>query len=418
MKRYLSPLNLLLLLGLSGYLLLLAVTISHTQPPLHDEPYFLANMDLYREFGFSRDFLLQMEDQAPGPLYQFVHAALQPLTHLDVPGVRLVNVFMLGLAICLLALLMRRMSGLTWKVAFVCALNMMAAPMIWQISGMALTEIPAMLFSFLSVLLLWFALRVPGYPAVVTIIAAGLLAGLGILGRTPFLALVLAALVMIAWYIRAKRYRQVGLLSLYIVISLAVCLPVFNIWGGLTPPKQAYISNGLSLWHGILGFSYAAMVTLIIAPRWFIFSKRIAVGLGITYLVCLTLNLGVFSFTYTPLNKALARVMPPYFMEVYPYLISPFLATLAIYFAICLLIWYRRNEAQPFNIYLLTVVTLLLCSNLAVTHLFSSRYVAQLVPFFLPVLWQAERINGWKTWRYVLGMLLGFLSLETYFNFS
>ncbi|WP_109700563.1 hypothetical protein [Chitinophaga deserti] len=418
-KRYLNPKTLLLATGISGYLILLILTLLHRQPPLHDEPFFLANVVLYDDYGFTERFLLEMQDQAPGPLYQFVHSPLRPLTHLQAPGVRLVNVFFLGGIIALLAVLMRQLWKIDNLTAFTYALCALAAPVMWQVSGMALTEIPSMLASFLSVVVLWFALKQEKpVPSLALGLAAGIFAGLGILGRAPFLVLVPASLLMACLYLyRGERIRVVTLI-IYSLTALAISVPVFMIWKGFTPPQQAFVGHGISIWHGLLGFGYAALITLIIAPRWFIFNKTIVWLLAAGYIICLGLNLTLFHFEYAPLNKALGKVLPDFIMQLYPFIISPFLCVLALYFMACLLVWMYKSVATPFKVYLIAVTGLLLCSNFAVTHLFSSRYIAQIVPFLIPVLWPADEINHSKIARYAVGMVVGILSLETYFNFS
>ena len=419
MKRLFRPQPVLLAAGIAGFLVLFIITLMHRQPPLHDEPYFLHNVALYQETGLSRDFLLEMKDQAPGPLYQFVHTALLPFTGLDVPGVRLVNVFFLGAIIVLLALLLRQIWQADMKKAWAVSLCVLAAPVVWQVSGMALTEIPSLFFSFASVVVLWFALKTDRtWPALGLGLLAGALAGLGILGRAPFLVLLPAGGVMALMYLLRKDYLRVVTIIIYGVVALASCLPVFLIWKGFTPPAQAYISHGFSIWHGLLGFGYAALITLILAPRWFVFNRKTLYWMAGGYLVCLALNLFVLHFTYAPLNKGLEKIMPGFFMRLYPFLISPFLCVLAIYFMVCMLIWLKRYVATPFKVFLIFLIGLLLCSNFAVTHLFSSRYIAQIVPFLILVLWPAEEINHSKIARYAVGMIIGIVSLETYFNFA
>jgi hypothetical protein len=60
---------------------------------------------------------------------------------------------------------------------------------------------------------------------------------------------------------------------------------------------------------------------------------------------------------------------------------------------------------------------LMLATNLKVMHLFSSRYVAQAAPFFVLLLLSYDKISYNKCLRAIAGMIIGFLSLETYFHF-
>ena len=181
--------KLLLITGIVGYLFILLLTLLHQQAPLFDEAFFVKNFELYEKYGLSREFLLQMQDQAPGPLYEFVHFAFRPLTNLTTPGIRLVNVFLLGMTILLLA----KIISLTHSKSFVHALNfavaLIAIPMIWQVTGLALTEMPTIFFSILSVLLLLLAIRNENALVKSSLYAvlAGIAFGLSILGRSPFL---------------------------------------------------------------------------------------------------------------------------------------------------------------------------------------------------------------------------------------
>ena len=153
------PEKLLLWTGIGGYLFILVLTFFHRQPPLFDEAFFVKNFALYAEHGLSQKFLVEMQDQAPGPLYEIVHFAFKPLTKLNTPGIRLVNVFLLGLTILVIAKTIGVYTRKTFAASLTEAVALVAVPMVWQVTGMALTEMPTMFFSMLSVLLLLLATR-------------------------------------------------------------------------------------------------------------------------------------------------------------------------------------------------------------------------------------------------------------------
>jgi 4-amino-4-deoxy-L-arabinose transferase-like glycosyltransferase len=419
MKKWLLPANLLLLIGITAYVFLVLLTIYHKQPPLYDEPLFIPNVYLFEQYGLSREFLVNINQQAPGPLYQFIHYPLRGITHLQTPGIRLVNTFLLGLMILVLTIIITRIYAANRRQAFMLALGIMTVPMVWTVSGMALTEIPPMFFATLSVVLLWFALRQQetALPlSLFTGLLAGFALGLAILGRSPFLVLVPAAgALLINNFHNARRWP---LLVIYCGVALAMCLPVFYIWKGLTPPQQAFTgAGGLSGEHGMLGFAYGALITFLLAPRWFYFSKSVMLYMAGAYVVLLILNVTAVHWEYAPLNIAMGKVMPAAVMQVYPYIMAPALAVVAGYFVICSALrgWERRTE--PFFLFLLAAVMLLLATNFKVTHLFSSRYVAQAAPLFVLLLLGYDKITYGKIARTVIGMVIGLLSLETYFLF-
>lgn len=411
--------RILLITGLLGYLAILLITLLHRQPPLFDEVLFIPNVHLLERYGLSREFLFNIDNQAPGPLYQFVHYPLRGLTHLTTPGIRLVNVSFLGLLLLLMTVILMLMRQQSFGKAFALSLALVAVPMVWQVSGLALTEMPAMFFSILSVLLLFLALRkdTAVLKSSMLALAGGGSLGLAILGRSPFLVMVPAAFLFVLYETgNAHRWRIVGI---YAAAALGMTVPVFIIWHGLTPPRQAFVGEGFSLWHGILAFAYGAMLTLIVAPAWYFFNKRILLGLAGLYLFFLLLNVTWLGYTYSSLSEALRKVLPPFLMRIYPYALSPFLATLAVYFIVCSAVRAREQRKDERWVFLLLCGMLILASTFKVTHLFSTRYVAQAVPFFVLIMTGAKKDDPiFRTGRFVLGMVLGFLSLETYFLFQ
>lgn len=399
--------------------MLVLITVYHKQPPLYDEPLFIPNVYLFEQYGLSKEFLLKINEQAPGPLYQFIHYPLKGITHLQTPGIRLVNTGLLGGMILLLTAIITRLNKVDKKQAFLLALNMMAIPMVWNVSGMALTEIPAMFFATLSVLFLLQALHNQNSSLPLSLLLAllaGVATGLSILGRSPFLIMVPAAGALLTGNFQDR--RRWALLAVYAGTALAMCLPVFIIWKGLMPPQQAFTAaGGLSPQHGMLAFAYGALVTFILAPEWFIFNKRILLFMLAAYALLLLANLTVVRFKYAPLYFSLAKVLPIAFMRLYPFIIVPVLAVIAAYFSVCSLVraWQRRTD--PFFLFLFLCAMLMLATNLKVMHLFSSRYAAQAAPFLVLLLLRYDKITYNKFLRAVAGMVIGFLSLETYFHF-
>ncbi len=409
----------LLKTGLAGFFILIIITVLHHQPPLFDEVLFIPNVYLYEEQGLTSEFLRNMTNQAPGPLYQFVHVFFKPLTHYQNPQLRLVNVFLLILTFLLIAKIITLISKTRFTPALTIASGIIAIPMMWQISGMALTEIPAIFFGILSLLLFILAMSkeeskpVLGYLLAIT---GGISLGLSILGRSPFLLLGVAAPVFILYKLKSvKRWANV---LLFLLPAAAICIPVFMIWGGLYPPQQRFVSQGgISIWNGILSLAYGAIVVLLIAPRWYIFNKRVLFLLIGGYIVLLLLNYFVLKYTYYPLSITLLKVFPPSFMSFYPYIIAPFLGVAAIYFSCCSLVRLYENRHNPYLVFFLAIGFLLLLSSFKVTHLFSSRYVAQAAPFLLIACKDYDRWSLSRLFRLIIGIGIGILSLETYFSF-
>ena len=412
------PEKLFLITGLAGYLFIVLLTCFHQQPPLFDEAFFVKNFALYEKYGLSSKFLVEMQDQAPGPLYEIVHFTFRPLTGLTTPGIRLVNVFLLGLTIIVLAKIISFTNRRPFLDSSSDALALIAVPMVWQVTGMALTEMPTMFFSILSVYLLLLAIRNENSVIKSSMFAvlAGIAFGLAVLGRSPFLTLCIASLALLPGNFKSKaRWR---ILVLYSLCGLSMAVPVFLTWNGLVPPQQSFIGQGFSIWHGMLSFAYGGLLTIIIAPRWFYFNKKTVFWLLGCYALLLVVNVFMVHYAYTPLVKTMEKIFPPAFMRTYPLLISPLLATLSIYFIASCMVRAWQHRSQPFFVFILLSGMLLLASSFKVTHLFSTRYVAQAAPFFVLLFPGYDSPTRGRWLRFVLGMLIGFASLETYFNFN
>src|SRR5436190_23907851 len=92
----------------AGLLLLSAAAIFNSNPFVFDEPLFPPNVVLMEKYGFGKRFLLEMVDQAPGPLYEFVHLPLKGITHLEPRAMRIVNLLLFFVVIGLLGVIFRQ----------------------------------------------------------------------------------------------------------------------------------------------------------------------------------------------------------------------------------------------------------------------------------------------------------------------
>ena len=410
------PEKLFLLTGILGFVFILILTFFHQQPPVFDEIPFVKNLHLFQTQGLSRQFLINVKDQAPGPLYEFVHYTFSPLTNFTTPGIRLVNVFLLGLTILLMAKIISMLRNISFSEALVFAVALVAVPMVWQVTGLALTEMPTMFFSMLSIWLLLLAMKWEDafLKSTGMAILSGLALGLAILGRSPFLIVGFSsAILLFQNFGNAKRWRT---LLIFGICALSISVPVFIIWNGLVPPHQAYVGKGFSLWHGLLAFAYAAFFTVLLAPNWFYFNKKTIFYLAGCYLVFLLVNIFIAHYEYAPLDKTLAKVFPVSFMKLYPLMISPLLATLSFYFVACSFWQGWKKRSDPVFLFLLVAGMLLLASCFKVTHLFSTRYVAQASPFFLLLFPGFDKFTVSRLVRILIAMAIGFMSLETYIH--
>ena len=409
-----QKLNTLLLGTALGFLIF--ITLINKTPIIYDEVLFVPNVVLMEEVGFGKEFLLKMEKQAPGPLYQLIHLTLKPLTKLQPPGIRIVNLVFLILIIIVMARVVKNAFSDQGEKYDLMALEIMAFPVIWLIAGMALSEIPAMFFVSLSLLMLSYIFKnkYSFRKNALFSLLAGIFMGLASLGRTPYLALIFP-LLLLALYKDFRTFKKLAAIIIpFFLTPLLIMMPVFLVWGGLTSPNQPVISFGLSLWHGILGFAYGSVITLLIAPRWFVFNKKILIALSIGFIVLFIYFTWFTNQTYYPLSVTVERYFPGFIVRFYKLMISPILACLGLYYIICALKHLYDFRDKLLYAFSILSALLIMLSTIANSYQFSSRYVAQAIPFMLIAMIPFIKISWQKLIFTCIAMAIGIMSLNTY----
>lgn len=403
--------------ALLTYIVLFAAVITSRTTTCFDEQLFIHNMALFNEFGLSKTFLVQMVDQAPGPLYQLVHYPLQYFTHLEAPAIRVVNMVLFFVVIFFTWLNIRLTNpSLKKEVALAWASTLVFVPVVWQVAGLALTEMPAMAASSASIYLLLLAIQKlqnkNSAKASLLSFTAGVLLGFAILGRSPFLLIGVASLALFTY----PRYhsKKIVLAMAYLLPALIMAIPIFFTWKGLVPPHQQYIGHGFSIWHGFLAFAYMGIVTLLAAPQWFVKFRWQWPLFALGYLLLFLINYHVLGLTYYTLGFTIKRFISPSLFQYYPFLIAPALLIISLFFiGSC---FYRLFEKSGNNSYVFLLLSglLLLASCAGITHLFSTRYVAQASPVFVLLFAGYDRFGYSRMLRLGIGALIGALSLYTY----
>jgi hypothetical protein len=400
-----------------GLLLLSATAVLNPNPFVFDERLFPPNVELMEQYGFGEKFLLEMKDQAPGPLYEFVHLPLKGLTGLSPRAMRVVNLLLFYLVIVVLMMIYRQ--SYTRPQSLYLSLHLIAITTLWQVAGLVLTEIPAMLFATVSFLLGVLILKFPAEDLKRTILYSvlmGIAGGLAILGRTPYLVIIPAffGILIVQRYFNRHKISAPAAFVPYAVIALAMIIPIFVIWGGMVPPLQPKVEGAIQPWHGLLACAYAGVIGFIINPRWFLFNHRILIILLGAYIAFFILTLLELGFEYAPMATTVIRLAGMNIFNMYVKFISPLLATFGFYFLVCC--WYRAKEnlANPVYIFALLASLAVLASSAKISHQFSSRYVAQAAPFLVLIFANIDERDNWKWIRLAVGIVMGFLSLNTY----
>ena len=139
------------LIVVTGCLLaMVAMIVTSPSQLRYDEHNHIGLTQLVATNGW-RDALLSPENRsAAGPLYPAIHLMLSPITHLQPPAIRWVN-FCCFLGVVLLLAKCKPVEPVAPRL--LSGFTLLAVPFLWPAVGMALTELPALLFFTCFVLL-------------------------------------------------------------------------------------------------------------------------------------------------------------------------------------------------------------------------------------------------------------------------
>jgi hypothetical protein len=405
--------SLVLLFGLIGLVVLILVLGT---PPLYDEDDYLMNVTLLKKYGFTDLYLLNHIGSA-GPLYPTLHYILEPLTNLKTPHIRLVNVVLLIGSIWFI--------GRTLKVLHLpqsYALLVLAVPMTYVISGLALTEMPAIFFLSAAFYLIIKACYTPlsFLKASLQLSVAGLFLSFAILGRQPFL-LVLGALPIL-FFKNGNYLKNSVLLLITIICALALPVYIFSVWGGLVAPTDASLYNSIAR-EGVslqpvfffICMGYYGVVFLIVTPRFYISpSLKEILVLAVLALISIFLNFKYDLFLYLPMKYLVEQTFPPTLAVWAESICGAGLFLGSLYFMLTLIRQLIRNKFSPALLFFTASILLIAIACIKITWGFSSRYPAQALPFLIPMFAYFHREHKFNSYRLGIGGLLGLISFASF----
>ncbi|MBI3197713.1 MAG: hypothetical protein HYZ40_09415 [Rhodospirillales bacterium] len=385
--------------------LVLVATVA-TSPPsfVYDEPDYVNYVFLLRRYGLTEEFLEALTGGA-GPLYAFVHRALEPLTNLSPVKMRLVNVALLAVVAGILAGWLKRQDRPDYLLA---GCTILVVPMTWVLAGMALTSMPALVFVSLSLYALLRGAEALERESQVLgwFVAGGIFLGIAVWGRQT--ALVLSGVPLLL-ALMDRRLRLPALV--FVAIIVAFTAPLVIAWEGFTPPNEE-ADEGLSLRHGLTSLGYTGFCFFLLVPRakWLSWKSLVAAAVMIAIVNAL---LGIV--VLCPIESFMDDFLSDFGMAACAVLFGSVLVFCAVMFLgwILRITWHGRRDLKQ-----VTINAGLLCLALSpalIANYYSSRYTAMALPY-LVLAAQPWRTWGWKmSGAAVAGCAAGLLSLLGYF---
>lgn len=384
-------------------LFLLYLIGSSTGKVVFDERFFFPNIKVLEQYGFSFAFLKNMKEQSPGPLYQYIYYPLKYIMPLTPKNLRYVNFLFLVGDLYFLHLLVRLDQN---KNTFLIPLLIVGIPMTWGISGIAMTELPSLFFCLFSIWLFRRALNSGSKLPLILSAFAGLAMGTAIIGRSPFL-MVLPAILLI-YSLPGKGWHT----STFLAFSVIFPCVVFYAWQGLVPPDVQNIQSGINPMFLFFAVTYLVLATIVIYPSFFILPKTHYGVAAIIAVLSFLGNIIVCKISYSPMNGVLtSKLIPRVIQTIYPYLFLPMAIGITYIFATALFFHLMRNKQSFWKLFYLIISLLIIVTTVKSSAHFSSRYVMQAYPFFLLYVAGSIKVSKFLLLRVVVGTVIGIASL-------
>jgi 4-amino-4-deoxy-L-arabinose transferase-like glycosyltransferase len=392
-----------------GLTVIFMLTVFMHSPLIYDEAPYLKPVALIHQHGLSLEFLRNYPEPA-GLLHNVLHWALEPITGLRPPLVRMVNPTLLLLVIILTALTLRE-AGSTQALAS--SLTFLGIPFTWVVAGMALTEMPSIALTSLSTYLLVVASKSQAERVSFSLSAAlcgGIALGMAFLSRAMVLVVLgaLPCLLIVDWR------RSSWIVAAFTLGAILVAGPIVALWGGLVPPHSVVpvSAASFSAHHLILSVAYAATVMLILAPGWFALDRRL--GLGIFGVVFAPIALS--GWAEISVARAVFAQLPSSISSVVPRLAGSLMVALAVLFVICSAKNLYARRFDPKWTFFCVSMLLLIVSSGKIVHQYSSRYTAMASGMMILACDPFTMSNKWRVLRIAFGMVVGLASLLSYYD--
>jgi hypothetical protein len=377
---------------------------------IYDEAYHIGNTKLLIQGSSIWEMLVATTRwQNPGPLYHVLHAQMFPLTNVQAPYIRWLNVSLLMLSIVGLSFCIQ---SYKFSRPFYRAAAVLSVPLIWVSSGIALTEIPAFTMATFSLLAASLATKKKRSIAVcyMYFIGSGLFAALAIMGRQTYLPSIIVFLLL-AMSNRSWRWPAITGFLIAILIPLPVFLITAPFWN---PPLIELPGYGISLTHGVLAIAYLSIVVTILAPKYFLLLLNHWKWVAALMLLIILINTTVFQFKYVALTGLVKIFLIS--EEYYSLVVGSFLIFMSVTFVLATILNVLERYNDKLFVIMAALTILGASTSFGIGSGFSSRYLMTCFPFVLLMVQPFYSPSVWAVVRFSLGGLLGVVILGSYYT--
>ncbi len=385
---------------------------------IYDETHYFSNTKILIDSTDGWIFLNNMKGPV-GPLTNFIQFFIGGIFNYEEKYLRFINLGLIIMTSTIAGIYFYRTKlnkSLLNSIAIpltVC----FSFPFTWIVAGMALTESASIFFSMMSLLLagIYFKKKNKNY---FLLFLSALSSSISATGRQTLI--VLAPLIFLFTFL-SKKIINLKEAMLYFIVTLILPLILFVIWGGIIPQDyhvELFAKTGfLSLSSLLLSIGYLGFGFLFICPSLIL---RNILSLRGIYSLIASIFLNIFLQ-----NKVfpLKSVINKFFINSSFYntfeTLFPILGTF-VGFILIIIMLDRIRSSEIDNLEYLSWIMLFLInfSNVAITHQFSSRYVAvSLAPLIVIGTFLTNPILKIDRLANIIGIFLGALSLISYYKF-
>lgn len=388
---------------------------------IYDEVYYVKIAQDFLISKLSYDFIYNI--YAPtGILYALTHYVFYPLTQYQPPNIRFVNLLLLLISYIVIFLSLKIIHKQETKVALLNSIPWLVFPTTGVISGMALTELPAITLFVGSSFLLGIAYNNGNWrsqsSSLPYLTISGILLGLSTWGRQNFIVALVATLFI---FLPINRKSLIFSLT-YAIPALVIFLYPLSIWHGLVPPSVKFVEEGYRFSNFFLSLGYLGVYSLIIFPE-FILSKDRQTFLSLS-VMSLILVLIFPDLRYAPSQFLLERIFGTFIKNVIAYcfgILLVFISLLLVYSIYLQIRKIKKNNDSNLTMYIYYSLFLIaICfSNIKITHQFSSRYITLALPFLVYIVGANNFLSKDKFvfYRFTFSFVLSIIFILNYYGF-